>query len=248
MDSNEIEMRFLLHLSHKNTYFTTRMKNLVNKTCILSHPLEIESYSLPAAATSTISRMMKSPSKKGLKYHAAETLMQRFRTIFLARDAQKSGMTCALANTLTFAELNTELRSKPLIKTMRILLNSIMVLTAHGVRQCPLVDFTQKVKVSVFLASFFIAYKASDVFQTTTTLSTELQVAAVNMLNVFDALFLKICAASPGDDISMAVNEGLEFPSVLDKYLKAYQAWKLAEAPLQEEIHLVSLVSLDSHA
>jgi hypothetical protein len=174
--------------------------------------------------------------------------MQRFRTNKLARDAQKSGMTSALANTLTFAELNTQLRGKPLIKTMRLVLNRIMVLTAEGVRRCNLVDFTQTVKVRVFLASFFIACKASDIFETTTMFSTELQVAAVNMLKVFDELFLKICAASPGDDISVSVNGGLEFASVLDKYLKAYQAWKLAEAPLQETIHLVSFVSLDSQA
>jgi hypothetical protein len=192
------------------------------------------------------------PARKRFRKYSPQEIrqvvvFQRFRTYKLAMDAAKFGMTSATAQAIPFVELSTRLRDTALIKTMKLVLHRVCVLTAEGVRCCPGSEQTKNVNVRVFLASFMIAYRASDVFE---RIDMRLHVAAVEMLKVFDGLCLAICSDLPGKDIAVAVKAALKFPGVLHEYLKAFQAWKVPdEAKLTGRIKhaLTALYQAEDH-
>jgi T-complex protein 11 len=178
------------------------------------------------------------------------TVMQRFRTHKLASDGEKFGMTSAVAKAITFADLSTQLREPALIKVMKLLLHRVCVLTAEGVRNHPGAEETKNVNVRVFIASFMMAYHASNVFESINKLETDLQAASVAMLNVFDELCLSITSSKRGTDIKDAIKKALSFPGVLHTYLKAFQAWKLPdEAKIADRIRhaLTALYQAEDH-
>jgi hypothetical protein len=176
--------------------------------------------------------------------------MQRFRTRKLAADGAKFGMTSAVAKAIPFAELAERLRDTDLIKIMKRILHRVCVLTAEGVRTCPGAEETKHINVRVFIASFKLAYHPTNVFESINKLENELHVAAVKMLEVFDALCLGILASKRGADIKEPVKQALSFPGVLHAYLKAFQAWKLPdEAKLTDRIKhaLTALYQAEDH-
>jgi hypothetical protein len=198
------------------------------------------------------------PPRKRARTHSAEelreihyaTLMQRFRTRKLAADGGNFGMTSAVAKTLPYADLSTRLRDTSLIHVMKLILHRVCVLTAEGVRSFPGAEDTKNVNVRVFVASFMIAYHPNDVFESINELETDLHLAAVAMLEVFDTLCIAIIASKRGTDLTEPIKKALNFPGVLHTYLKAFQAWKLPdEAKLTARIThaLTALYEADDH-
>jgi hypothetical protein len=186
------------------------------------------------------------PSRKA----KASTVFTRCRTYKLVKDVHKYGITSTAAKTIPFEQLSTRLRDTSVIKTMKLLLHRVCVLTAEGVRTCPGSEETKNVNVRVFLASFMIAYRSTNVFESMHKRENDLQVAAIEMLKVFDMICYDIYKRSPAADSSQAVKKAINFPGVLHNYLKAFQTWKIAdEAKLTARIKhaLNALYQAESH-
>ena len=160
---------------------------------------------------------------------AATTKIQRFVTRKVVTDAANFGMTSKKARSITFAALSKRLKDPELIKVMKRVLHRVCVLTVEGVRSCPGAEETKNVNVRIFVASFMIAYHTTNVFDSINKLETDLKIAAVEMLKVFDTLCLAILDAKLGADIKEPVEKALAFPGVLHTYLKAFSAWKLVD-------------------
>jgi len=76
-------------------------------------------------------------SKEQEKLEETAIKMQRWRTRKLAVRAGTFGMTSAIAKAIEFPELSSRLRDAGLIKTMKLMLHRVCVLTAAGVKLAP---------------------------------------------------------------------------------------------------------------
>lgn len=209
------------------------------KRVVSDGAMSVEAHSTgqyPASQPVAPERASEEPDEALFK-NAQATAMQRFRTYKLAVDSVNFGMTCEVAQTITFDDLSMRLRGVPLIKTMKLILYRVCVLTAEGVRTCPGSGETNTINVRVFLASFMIAYHPRSVFERVRQLETELIDASIKMLAVFDAICLAIIDTHGDSFNKKPDDEALTFPGVLHAYLKAFEAWKLLdEAKLTDRI------------
>jgi hypothetical protein len=155
--------------------------------------------------------------------------MQRFRTRKLAIDVVKYGMTSEKAVQLVFKDLMIRLRCTTLIKTMKLILQRVCVLTAAGVSIHPGSEETKSVNVRVFLAVYMIAHFPTEVFEQLDVLEEKLISAANNLLTVFETVCGKIRMSKRGSSIKDIVEQGLTFPKVLHEYLIAFKDWKVLD-------------------
>ena len=180
---------------------------------------------------------------------AAKTF-QRYWSARLAHKADKNGMSSKRAKDMIFADLSRELREVPRIRTMKLILHRVVVLTSHGVRVCPGSEATKFVNVRVFLAAYMIAFHPGKVFEAINALETELIHRSRKMLVVFDRLCAALMSVKNQTDMCNGVAASIEFPGVLHYYLKAFQAWKIPdEAKLAARIThaIIALLQAENH-
>jgi len=155
--------------------------------------------------------------------------LQRFYSRRLALQVSRRGVTVASANAMPFEGLSKLLRNTVVIKSMKLLLHRICVLTTAGTRFMPPGAETKNVNVRVFLAAFLMTSYPDNVFESVNQLETELIMCAHEMLAIFEALSTALRAPATAEAHRVAVHTALGFPLALHNYLKAFQAWKLPD-------------------
>jgi hypothetical protein len=76
--------------------------------------------------------------------------MQRYRTHKLATDAATHGMTCEIAKTISFTDLTARMNDPLVVRTMKLILHRVWVLTARGSRELPGTEKTKNVRTKNF--------------------------------------------------------------------------------------------------
>jgi hypothetical protein len=179
------------------------------------------------------------------------TFLQRSRTIKLAIEGEKFGMSSAVAKASSYDDLASLLHKTERIKVMKRILHRVCVLTADGARYIPNPDMnTGKINVRVFVASFLIVYHPTRVFDSVNDVESKLRDAAIEMLNVFEKLTTAIRALGKGGDMSDIVAKALSFPLALNTYIKAFNTWKIPDAAkLTDRIRhaLIALNQAEDH-
>lgn len=152
--------------------------------------------------------------------------LQRIYSRKRAVQASRRGVTVASAAAMTHKQLSNRLQDEVAIKSMKLVLFRICVLTAAGREFLPHGVDNKNLNVRVFLASFLVTSFPLVVFESIHKLEQDLIERSRAMLAIFDALHTALLHGGTAEAHAAAVRSAIKFPLALHEYLQAFQAWK----------------------
>ena len=207
-----------------------------------TNPTTHSSSTTPLAAEQQVeaTRVLQRAWRKQFQYRANRELMDVF---------DKTSLSGAHVRSISFETLVVKLREKPLIATVKAMLQRVHLLCTfrHGSPCRALAP--ANVNVRVFLAAYMIAYRSTHVFESMGVLEQPLLAAATRLLDCFETI-MGALRENDGQFAALPPSMTKAFPTLLFEYLKCFKAWKV---PDEEKLvcrirhALVALYQAETH-